>query len=96
MSAAIYRTLRDIADGHIALRVDVDRFDPHTGQPVDPPRVGRTWPDRLPPMSIPDAHGAWWEALAERGLLRLPEVHEAQVWQVTDAGHAWLAEQRRN
>jgi hypothetical protein len=90
--SAVYRTLRDIADGHITLRVDIDRYDPRTGQPYNPPRVNRTLPDRLPAMSIPDARGDWWLGLAERGWLRLPEAGEAQVWHVTDAGRRWLAE----
>jgi hypothetical protein len=89
-SAGVYRTLRDIADRHITLHVDVARFDPQTGVPLDPPRVGRTWPDRLPARSVPDAAGEWWLTLAEMGLLRLPELHEAQVWHVTDTGRDWL------
>lgn len=87
MLPSIYRTLRDIADGHITLRVDIQRFDPQTGQPVSPTVLG-TFPDRAGPLP---SRAEWWLDYADEGWLRLPEADEPQCWQVTDAGREMLA-----
>lgn len=91
VEAALHRVLRDIADGHITLRVNIDRYDPHTGQRVFP-RVGSTWADRAVPLVLPDSTGEWWNTLAERDWIRLPVEGEAPVWHVTPFGRAWLAQ----
>jgi hypothetical protein len=88
--SALYRTLRDVADGHITLWVVIHRYDPHTGQPLEQQIVTGTYPNRHP--GLPDAGREWWLGFAAQGWLRLPEAHEAQVWHVTDAGRQWLAD----
>lgn len=89
---AIRRVLRDIADGHITLTVNVARFDPHTGQPIDPV-VGWTVADRAVSLMVPNAAGEWWQLFAERGWIRLPEAHEASMWHVTALGREILAQE---
>ncbi len=81
--ADLYRTLRDIRDGHLTLYVTVARFDPTTGTPC-PPREVSTTPDRMPAGDRLKSVAAWWRLLAEEGWLRLPTAAEPQIWMLTD------------
>lgn len=93
--AAILRTLRDIADGHITLRVTIHRFDPHTGERLAEPELIETTSDRAPAGAYPrrgrEPWEGWWDLLAERGWIRLPTAREPDCWQVTDEGRQALA-----
>ncbi|GIM88801.1 hypothetical protein [Paractinoplanes toevensis] len=92
MTPDLYRTLRDIRDGHITLYVQVQRYDPTTGAAVEP-REMQTSPDRMPAGVDRRSDPRWWLRLAAEGWLRLPVEFEPQIWQLTEA--ALVAVSRR-
>jgi hypothetical protein len=67
---ALLRALRDVLDGHIGLRATVEVFDPMTDVQHSEVRVLAVACDRVP-NGVPNADGAWWEPLIERGWLEL-------------------------
>lgn len=69
--AALLRTLRDIRDGHIILRVDANRYDPMTGELLPRDEIVSISPDRGPAAGVPDAFGDWWTLMMHRGWLAL-------------------------
>lgn len=81
MTPELRRTLRDIHDGHLTLYVQTARYNPATGQPVEPHEI-RTTSDRAP--AIPSPCDDWWRHLAADGWLRLPREDEPQIWRLTD------------
>ncbi|MEV0169101.1 hypothetical protein [Nonomuraea fuscirosea] len=71
MERALIRTLSDIEDGHLSLWVNGRFFDPHTGRPLDPPKI-RVISDRQPYRGVPDPGGPWWDMLVQRDWLEMP------------------------
>lgn len=90
MTVDLYRVLRDIRDGHLNLWVTVARFDVSTGAAVPPTEI-ETSPDRTP--SAAAGNGVhWWRVLAEQGWIRLPDLYEHSVWQLTEKALAAILE----
>lgn len=87
---ALRRTLKDIDDGHLSLWMHGRFYDEHTGARLDPPQI-EVRPDRQPQPGIPDARGAWWTPLIERGWLTMPPPGPSMRYLLTDAGRAALA-----
>lgn len=81
--AALLRTLRDIADGHLNLWVDIRYFDEANGQLHAVPQVVGVSPDRAPAGALAGAE--WWTELVDAGWLRLPDAVEAQRYYPSDA-----------
>jgi hypothetical protein len=94
MSPDLYRTLRDIRDGHITLYVHVARFDPFTGEPIEPHEAS-TSPDRAPAGNTLKAMPGWWRELSRLGWLRLPAANEPSVWMLTDGAQRALDDSGR-
>ncbi len=92
MNPEIYRTLRDVRDGHITLHVFVGRYDAFTGEPVEP-YEGNTSADRAPAGNVLKSIPGWWRVLANDGWLRLPEPHEPSIWMLSDSALIAIAEQ---
>mgnify|MGYP001564614344 CR=1 FL=1 len=88
--AALLRTLRDIAHGHLNLWVDVRYFDEANGQPHAVPQVVGVSPDRAPAGAL--AGPEWWSELVDAGWLRPPAAIEAQRYHPTDAAIHLLRE----
>jgi hypothetical protein len=92
---ALLRTLSDIDDGHLILWISGRFFDPHTGDPLDPPQI-RVIPDRQPYRGVPDPGGAWWDALVQRGWLEMPVPGTTPMcYRVSQAGRDVLLAARR-
>jgi hypothetical protein len=89
--AALLRTLRDIADGHLFLWLKVAYFDDTDGHRLDQPQVRQVTPDREPYRGVPDRTGAWWTHLLDRGWLELPAPGSAPMrYLVSPAGQTAL------
>lgn len=93
LDVTVMRNLRDIADGHLSLWVEVHRFDPDTGQPLHTPIVASVRPDRAPSAGTPNPGGEWWWPYVDSGWIEIPPQAAArQHYQLSDAGRAKLAE----